>query len=266
MRLRLALGAWSNKHFDHGLYPLRTLHAEYLPRYATVFDAAEADNLYHREPEPGELEAWCSQTPDGFVFLPKLHKSAVLAAPEGGLPEARLALERLAPLRAAGRLGPVLAQFPARFEFSDAGVAWLRELLDLAPAGGMAVELRHASWWRPEVRALLERRRAPLVWSTFPKAFAPDWVTGDVGYVRFVGKHTATRGRWVHKEDRVEDLLEIRARLAEEPWLECFVVVTNRWEGNAIDSLPAVAAALGLRDLAKRARRRPAEPLFPDPP
>src|ERR1051325_12233911 len=74
MRLRLGLAAWSNSHFDNALYPLGTPHKEHLPRYAGLFDVAEADVLHHQMPKAQTLAEWIAQTPEGFLFLPKMHK------------------------------------------------------------------------------------------------------------------------------------------------------------------------------------------------
>lgn len=76
----------------------------------------------------------------------------------------------------------------------------------------------------------------------------------------------AKRGRHVTVADRLDDVLEIRKRLNQASWKECFVIVTNPFEGNAVDSLPRIAAALGDEGLAQRLRRPPGQVLFPDAP
>ncbi|MES2154566.1 MAG: DUF72 domain-containing protein [bacterium] len=292
MRLRFGLAAWSNAHFEHTLYPLRTLHAEYLPRYSTKFDCVEADILHHQAAEEGTLQDWVAQTPEGFLFLPKLHKDATHGPTmKGGgrvgkryawlrpqLTETPKAQERqadvdqektkeflvsLKPLRSAGKLGPTLVQFAPTLD-REAGWERLLAILGSAPPGTFAVELRHTSWFVPAVENILEDFDAPLVWSTFPKAFAPPWRTAARGYVRFTGKHVNTRGRHVTVADRLGEVLEMRKRLTDASWKECFVIVTNPFEGNAVDSLPRVAAALGGPETGARFARGPAAPLFPD--
>ncbi len=263
--LHFGLAAWSNRHFEHTLYPLRTLHKDWLPRYSTVFDIVEADVLHHQEPEAGTLDDWVEQTPAGFRFLPKLHKTATHGGhDEVALAAAAEAMAWMAPLRAVGRLGPTLAQFPRSFQYSDDNVAWLSRLLALAPAEGLAIEFRHPSWFVPEVEALLRAHDAALCWGTYGKATAPAWDTATFRYIRFVGTALKRKGRWVTQRDRLDDVLEMRSRIAGDK--PTFVIVTNRFEGNAVDSMPRIAAALGATELAKRCSRRPAEPLFPDAP
>lgn len=301
MRLRFGLAAWSNGHFDNALYPIGTLHDEYLPRYAGVFDCVEADILHHKRLSAAELAAWAAQTPDGFQFLPKLHKDVTHAGAGAGpqttlkgrgrvgknyawlnpqLPEEPVAkeqqmeldihkttefLELLEPLRSAGRLGPILLQFPPAFE-RVAGWDRMLAILSAAPPKTFAVEVRHTSWFVPAFENLLEDFDAPLVWSTFPKAFAPPWRTSSYGYLRLTGTLAAKRGRHVVQADRGGDVRELAGRLKQAGWDEAFVVVTNGFEGNAVDSLAKAVAGLGARTLAKRLERPPASVLLPDPP
>jgi len=262
MRVRLGLAAWSNAHFDNALYDVGTKHDEYLPRYAKLLDCAEADVLHHVFPKAATLEEWVAQTPPGFTFLPKMHKSATH---EGQVDAAQRWLLGLEPLRDAGKLGPVLLQFPPSLT-REKGWELVERLLRTAGAGTFAVELRHASWFVEATRELLEDHEAILAWSTFPKAFSPPWATGEAGYVRFTGRHIHQRGRHVTVADRIDDILEVRKRLAQASWGECYCIVTNPFEGNAVDTLPRVAGALGLTDLMEKLKREPGRPLLADPP
>jgi uncharacterized protein YecE (DUF72 family) len=259
VKLRFGLGAWTNAHFDHALYPIGTPHAEYLPRYASRFTVAEADVLHHRLPEPGEIESWCQQTPKNFRFLPKMWKQVTHG--DGGVTGAKQWLSRLEPLREHNKLGPILLQFPPSLE-RTAGWEQVESLLRLDELGTFAVEVRHRSWFVPAFEELLLEHEASLVWSTYPKAFAPPWNTGDTGYIRFSGNRQPKRGRHVTVADRLADALAMRKRLASASWKEAFVIVTNPFEGNAVDSLPRIAAALGELKLAKSLQRPPGEVLF----
>src|SRR5205814_1984455 len=80
---------------------------------AAVFDVAEADVLSHKMPGR-ELRDWVEQVPKGFEFLPKMHESVTHEG--AGVEKARQFMDGLAPLRDAGRLGPVLLQFPASLD------------------------------------------------------------------------------------------------------------------------------------------------------
>ncbi len=277
MKVRLGLGALSNKHYDNALFPLRTPHNEYLPRYEGHFDFLELDIMRGRGKLPDDVVEWVQQSSKNFRFLPKLWKEATdphhLEEPQPwgdeALDAARQSVEAFEPIRSRERLGPTIAQFPSRFEYTPEHLTWLDDLLDLEPAGTFAVEFRHPSWDDPEVEDFLRQRGTPLVWSTHPKALKSRWCIGDVGVVRLAGNaypSAKTRGRAVPIQDRLEDLLELRSEIKAAPWRECFVSVLNPFEGNAIDSLPRVAGALIGEDAGRRLSRKPGDPLLKDPP
>lgn len=271
MHLRFGLAALSNQHFDNILVPVGTRHDEYLSRYAAAgFEALELSQLYHAPEVTAAMQRWAAEAPDGFTFPAKLWKGAT--APEssawsrGGLDAAHSALEAMRPLRDRNLLGPVVAQFPPAFQNTPVHRRWLVQLLRLRSPGTFVVEFRHDSWWTDDVRDLLRARDTQLVWSTHDKAPAPDWVTGSRGYVRFCGTAYPERGRHVTVRDRTEVILGMRERLAAAPWDDCTVIVTNPFEGNAIDSLPRIAAALGATGKAEAWTREPGQPLLRDPP
>ena len=263
LKMRFGLTAWSNSHFDNALFPLGTPHDEYLPRYATVFSAAEADQLYHRLPGKKLLDPWVEQTPKDFRFLPKMWKKVTHEG--GGVEEAKTWLALLEPLRAAGKLGPILVQLPPSMK-REKGWDLVEKVLALQEPGSFALEVRNPTWFVDATQELLTTHDAALVWGTHPKAFAPPWATSSWGYVRFTGNLVDVRGRYVTQTDRLTDILEMRKRVQHAPWKEAYVISTNPFEGNAADSLPRIAAALGDGELAKRLTRKPGEVWFPGPP
>lgn len=263
VQLRFGLTAWSNSHFDNALFPIGTPHDEYLPRYSTVFSVAEADQLYHRLPGQKLLGPWVEQTPPGFKFLPKMWKKVTHEG--GGVEEAKTWLGLLEPLRSAGKLGPILIQLPPQMK-REKGWDLIEKILALEEPNTFALEVRNPSWFVEATQDLLTSHEAALVWGTHPKAFAPPWATASWGYVRFTGNLVDVRGRYVTQADRLPDILEMRKRVQQAPWKEAYVISTNPFEGNAADSLPRIAAALGDEDLAKRLTRKPGEVWFPGPP
>ena len=68
------------------------------------------------------------------------------------------------PLASSGKLGALLAQFPASFKNGDAQRAYLMALLEDFNDYPVAVELRHASWSDAfaDTLTLLERVRRRL--------------------------------------------------------------------------------------------------------
>jgi uncharacterized protein YecE (DUF72 family) len=144
--------------------------------YARQFPIVEVDSTYYAPPSERNSRLWAERTPDGFVFnvkayalltghpartdrLPAWLRDAVSPGALGkrnvyrkdvandavdGLWELhRRALE---PLRAAGKLGAVLFQFPPWFARGAGNEAYLRELPERLPGFTVAVEFRGGGW------------------------------------------------------------------------------------------------------------------------
>ena len=114
------------------------------------------NSTFYGVPRRAVTEAWASRTPDDFSFSVKLYqqfthpKMFAAATGSGDTKVDRGDVDRfreaIAPLHEAGKLGALLAQFPASFKNDAAAhdhLAWLIEALSDCP---VAVELRHRSW------------------------------------------------------------------------------------------------------------------------
>jgi uncharacterized protein YecE (DUF72 family) len=110
--------------------------------------------------------------------------------------------EALEPLRAEGKLGLILMQFPPYFvanEHNREYIAWSAERL--AP-DRVAVEFRHVSWVQPEALEgtleLLHSLGTSYVCVDEPRLDSPTTLppvaaaTSDIAYVRFHGRNTTT--------------------------------------------------------------------------
>ena len=91
-------------------------------------------------------------------------------------------LGTLAPLRDAGRLGPVLLQLPPNLKLD---LDRLERFLDLLPRDvRFAFEFREPSWFREDVYALLREHNASLCVAEAENLVVPDVVTADFAYYR----------------------------------------------------------------------------------
>jgi uncharacterized protein YecE (DUF72 family) len=148
--------------------------------------------------------------------------------------------ERLAPLRAAGRLGPVLWQLPENFHRDD-GV--LSAALRALPPASHCFEFRHASWFDDEVMTLLQSHGAALAIGHDARRPLPEAEpVGPFAYVRFHHGARGRRGNYSRSEiERWAD------RLAE--WRRhrpVFAYFNNDWEAFAPRNAKALIAALDL--------------------
>jgi uncharacterized protein YecE (DUF72 family) len=149
--------------------------------YAEHFDTVEVNSSFYRVPSIETTKGWASRTPAAFEFSLKLyqkftHPEMFLKA-TGQDPadldrkdadEFRAALD---PLAGAGKLGALLAQFPASFKNEPASRGYLEWLLGAFREYPVAVELRHRSFSDDpaELMQLLAAHDAALVQIDEPK-------------------------------------------------------------------------------------------------
>ena len=136
--------------------------------------------------------------------------------------------ERIAPLVASPKLGPVLWQLPGTFRRDDERLA---EALDALPPGRHCFEFRHESWFVDEVYELLRRHGVALVIGDTPtRPFQAHELTADWMFIRF---HHGTRGRNSNYSER--ELEEWAQRI--ETWArkaDVYAYFNNDWEGFAV--------------------------------
>ena len=164
------------------LYPAGLPQRRWLEHYAQRFPTVEVNSAFYRLPDRSTFEGWAGQTPAGFVFAVKVSRylTHVRRLREPAEPVARF----LAAANGLGdKLGPVLLQLPPTLR-ADAGL--LDAALRCFPAGiRVVVEPRDASWWHPDIEAVLGARGAALCWADRGgRSLGPLWRTADFGYLR----------------------------------------------------------------------------------
>jgi uncharacterized protein YecE (DUF72 family) len=124
--------------------------------YADHFDTVEVNSSFYRIPSAATSASWARRTPPGFEFSLKLfqkftHPEMFLKATgadpldldQKDVDEFRAGID---PLAQAGKLGALLAQFPASFKNDSNARGYLEWLLERFRDYDIAVELRHRSW------------------------------------------------------------------------------------------------------------------------
>lgn len=252
-RYRLGCCGWAYPEWVGRFYAPGTPARNYLRYYARVFDTVEANVTFYHWPEAKTSREWAQATPADFTFSAKLTREFThdggLARPEENVPKF---LEGLEPLRRAGKLGLIVAQLPSTFQRGHGERALAAFLAAWPRDVGLAVELRHQSWWVDETYELLRRHGASLVWNLIegegdpaPSVRTTDWV-----YVRAIGSHEE-KAIGVVRQDRSTDMGSLRDRLAREAEdaQSVTVVVNNHFTGYAPDAARRLAEILHLRPL-----------------
>jgi uncharacterized protein YecE (DUF72 family) len=259
-RVLVGCTGWGYEEWRGGFYPPGTPSGEFLEHYARVFRLAEIDSTYYHTPSREQAKRWDDLTPPRFLFAPKVPGRITHDAALRGVGDAFAQfLAALAPLRGVGKLGPVVLQFPATFTQEKDGQA-LHDFLAGVPSDvRLAVELRHASWWRPETYRLLESHRAALVWSENQYATTPPVVTADFAYLRLIGDRALTEFDRIQRDKRdsmARWAALLREHAADVP--QVFALLNNHYMGFAPQTAVLFSEALGLPppDLAAAGRGR----------
>lgn len=232
--IKVGVTSWTEKSLlESGWYPKDAHTAEDRLRwYATQFSIVENDSTYYAVPTARNAQLWAERTPEGFTMnlkafasltghytdprrlpadlraaLPSaLHEEAHVYPKDLGDEMVRELAKRfreaIEPLRAAGRLGVVLFQYPVWFPCSRENQRKVVETRELLPDVRIAIELRNETWMneRHRERTLALLRDTDLVYTCvdepqgFPSSVPPiAAVTSDIALVRFHGRSAA---RW----------------------------------------------------------------------
>jgi uncharacterized protein YecE (DUF72 family) len=201
--------------------------------YAEHFDTVEVNSTFYGQPRADVAQAWVTRTPSRFEFSvklyqkfthPRLFKDRLAGAlPDEASREPAL-IDALAqptsadidafrrgidPLASSGRLGALLAQFPASFKDEPASRDYLAGLLRAFGDYPVAVELRHKTWSDgiADTLALLNAFGAAWVQIDEPKfrfSIRQNHLPNVKGfyYMRLHGRNAAQWWRHEKSEDR----------------------------------------------------------------
>jgi uncharacterized protein YecE (DUF72 family) len=291
MALRIGTSGWSypsGKGTWNGLfYPASrskragTAGFDELRFYAEHFETVEVNSTFYGQPRADVTRTWVERTPPGFEFSLKLYQkfthpkmfreAALKRAPgsEGPLLDLLAQVTRsdlddfragIDPLASAGRLGALLAQFPASFKDSPQSRDYLSQLLRAFDAYPIAVELRHRSWSDAigQTLAMLNELGAAWVQIDEPKFrfsvrqnYLPN-VTSFY-YMRLHGRNAAQWWRHEHRDDRynylysddeLRDVSEI-AGAAKELVKKSYLYTNNHFAAKSVVNAVMLKAQLG---------------------
>lgn len=227
MAIRIGTSGWNYAEWRGRFYPEDLSEDRWLSYYSERFDSVEVNSTFYGLPERTTVEGWVKQVGEDFLFAVKASRYLThlkhLKDPEE--PLERL-LGRTEPM--GSHHGPLLVQLPGRW---NPDPERLEAFLEICPSNlRVAVEFRAPAWYVDEVKEVLHRHEAALVWNDFPEAHSPHWETAPFLYVRFHGSGddpytgrygTEGLGSWV---ERLE---------AWEGDLYCYF--NNDIDGNAVE-------------------------------
>ena len=227
--VRIGCSGWSYQHWRGVVYPEGLAQRRWLEHYATLFDTVEVNATFYRLPRRDAVAAWVETVPEEFVFAVKASRYLTHVR---RLRDLGRGVERfyasIEPLVASEKLGPILWQLPETFHRDEDRLA---QALDRLPPGRHAFELRHPSWFEPDVYSLLREHGAALVIGDHPaRPFQAHELTAAWTYVRFHHGSRGRRGNYSPRElgDWAERIRSWRSRA------EVLAYFNNDWEGFAV--------------------------------
>lgn len=220
MSLRIGTSGWNyptGKGTWNGIfYPLpedRQRGFDELSFYAERFNAVEVNSTFYGQPRASVTLGWARRTPADFEFAVKMFQKFThpgMSIDPGPVRQADVDAFKggIDPLAAAGKLGPILVQFPASFQRSPEAIAYLEWLMNTFSHYQLAIELRHRSWSdAAETTQLLDANRAAWVQIDEPKfssSIRQDLIGGrsEIYYLRLHGRNAAQWWDPAESEDR----------------------------------------------------------------
>ena len=249
--------------------------------YAEHFDTVEVNSTFYGQPKAEVTQAWAERTPRGFEFSMKLYQKfthpkmfkdqALKRAPgsEGPLLDLLAQVTQsdiddykagIEPLASSGRLGALLAQFPASFKDTPDAREYLTQLLRAFADYPVAVELRHKTWSDAfgDTLSLLNGFGAALVQIDEPKfrlSIRQNRLPNVKGfyYMRLHGRNAAQWWRHDHRDDRYNYLYSAAeleefaedAGAAKELVKKSYLYTNNHFSAKSVVNAVMLKAQLG---------------------
>jgi uncharacterized protein YecE (DUF72 family) len=261
-KLRIGCSGWSYKDWLGIFYPKGLAAKDYLGYYSKVFNSVEIDSSFYRIPNPFMITQWRNNTPDGFLFSPKLPKKIThekkLKDSESTLIYFYSVVSKL-----KDKLGPIAIQLPPSIKLSTHLEPMKEFLSQLSPEFKHAVEFRHKSWFVPEVYSLLRKNNIAMIWSLNQYVETPSEVTADFIYLRMVGDREITEFTGIQR-DRSADTKRWASSVKENSskFESGYVFFNNHFAGFSPESANEFRRLLGLMELDWKAQGTEQRTLF----
>jgi uncharacterized protein YecE (DUF72 family) len=182
---------WAYASWKPDFYPAKLGGAKFLGYYSTRLNSVELNYTFRHPVTEKLLAGWIAAASAEFTFAVKANQSITHRKRLRGVGAATSKfIASLEPLRAAGKLGPVLFQLPPNLKCD---VALLDDFLADLPRGTRAaMEFRHASWFTDDVYDRLGRANVALCEAESEKLKTPEIATANFRYFRLrMGEYSA---------------------------------------------------------------------------
>lgn len=231
LQWHIGCSGFSYKEWKGEFYPKGLPQKDWLAYYAERFNTLELNVTFYRFPSLALLQNFYRKVPDGFRFSAKVPRIITHLKKFNGTHQTMKDFYALLRHGLAEKLGCVLFQLPPSTAYSEDALARIISHTD--PAFKNAVEFRHESWWRDDVKETLAANNISFCGVSFPKISVDDAVVnGPVAYYRFHGVpvlfHSAYSEAFIQK---------IHEQVSGNPLVEeAFVYFNNTASGAALSN------------------------------
>jgi uncharacterized protein YecE (DUF72 family) len=229
--VRIGCSGWNYASWKDEFYEGKPARL-WLEHYARRFDTVEVNNTFYRLPNTAAVANWERTAPPGFTFALKVSRyiTHIKRLTDLGRGLDRF-YERIEPLLASPKLGPLLWQLPPNFQRDDER---LRHALATMARDGRrhCIEFRHPTWFVDATFEALREHGVALVIGDRPevKSFQSQVFTTDWTFVRF---HYGSRGRrGNYSEAELQDWAATFREWREQ--VDVFMYFNNDWEVFAV--------------------------------
>ena len=140
---------WVSDSFAGTIYPAKTKPRDFMKEYVHQFNTIELNSTHYGLPSKETLRRWKEAAPAGFRFCPKINQAISHAPDLAAMTD--LHQEHCNTLYVLeDKLGTAFLQLPPFF--STGRASELRAFLDKNTLPGMAIELRHESWFSQDTQ------------------------------------------------------------------------------------------------------------------
>ena len=237
--VRTGCAGWSLPRDSWPQFPDSGTH---LQRYAARLAAAEINSSFYRPHQPATYARWAAGVPADFRFSVKLPKTIThekRLRDCGGLLDAFLA-------QTAGlghKLGCLLVQLPPSLAFDGAAAPSFFRTLRRQHAGPVALEPRHASWFTPEVGAMLQTWRIGRVLAD-PVLHTAGQAPGGWPGLVYVRLHGSPRMYYSSYGPPTLQALALKLQESVGSGAEAWCIFDNTASGAAVSNALALQALL----------------------
>lgn len=247
--IHIGTAGWDYADWQQIVYPPQLKGTERLTFLSRLFPVIEINVTFYRPINASLAQRWIeavAANPD-FRFTAKLLQVFTHDRGEAAWKEESPVKAGLEPLLQQGLLGVLLAQFPYSFHNTQENRRYLLTLRQSFSDFPLAVEVRHRSWQRSEVRHFLQDHNLEFCNIDQPQVSyslgSTSWVTGRLAYLRLHGRNRQTwfakqddqhaRYNYLYSPEELRELAQEGQKLAAQAG-ETYLIFNNHPQGQAV--------------------------------